>query len=138
MGPFRRQWLPYSPSRWGRRCSHRKTSISTAAESPTVLVGDDTDLLVLLCFYTRQDGCDPFFCPEPKSTSTQIKVWNIRRVWVAPCVITYCSCMRFLDVTQRLVSLELESQLLSRNSVTLATTVNKQGSLMQLMPAQMT
>ena len=57
-----------------------KTSVSTAAESPTVLVGDDTDLLVLLCFYTRQDGCDLFFRPEPKSTSTQIKVWNMRRV----------------------------------------------------------
>ena len=41
-----------------------KTSISTAAESPTVLVGDDTDLLALLCFYTRQDGCGFFFSPR--------------------------------------------------------------------------
>ena len=61
-----------------------KTSISTAAESPTVLVGDDTDLLVLLCFYTRQDRCDLFSCPEPKSTSTQIKVWKMQRVQTEP------------------------------------------------------
>ena len=30
--------------------------VKTAVERNTVLVGDDTDLLVLLCFYTRSDS----------------------------------------------------------------------------------
>ena len=32
----------------------------------TVLVGDDTDLLVLLCYHANLDSCDIFFRPEPK------------------------------------------------------------------------
>lgn len=35
-----------------------KTAVESARERITALVGDDTDLLVLLCFYTRPDGFD--------------------------------------------------------------------------------
>ena len=43
--------------------------VKTAKERNTVLVGADTDLLVLLCFYTRSDIFDLYFKPEPKANS---------------------------------------------------------------------
>ena len=43
-----------------------KTAVESARERNTVLVGDDTDLLVLLCFYTSSDSFDLYFKPEPK------------------------------------------------------------------------
>jgi len=46
-----------------------KTAVESARERNTVLVGGDTDLLVLLCFYTRSDGFDLYFKPEPKANS---------------------------------------------------------------------
>lgn len=85
---------------------------STAAERPTVLVGDDTDLLVLLCFY-----------PSPHQNKSKYGTCEkSKQSWVALCVIACCSCTRFSVATQRLAPLGLESQHLSRNSVTPATT----------------
>ena len=46
-----------------------KTAVESARERNTVLVGDDTDLLVMLCFDTRSDGFDLYFKPEPKANS---------------------------------------------------------------------
>ena len=43
-----------------------QTAIQSARSLSTVLVGDDTDLLVLLCFYAEMDAHDLFFRPEPK------------------------------------------------------------------------
>jgi hypothetical protein len=44
-----------------------KTAVESARSRPTVLVGDDTDLLVLLCYYTIPvGGCDIYFKPKPK------------------------------------------------------------------------
>lgn len=56
-----------------------KTAVESARERTTVLVGDDTDLLVLLCFYTHPDGYDLFFKPEPKANSRR-RVWNMKKV----------------------------------------------------------
>lgn len=62
-----------------------KTAVESARERNTVLVGDDTDLLVLLCFYTRSDSFDLYFKPEPKANSRrhhsprvypQVKQWK--------------------------------------------------------------
>ena len=46
-----------------------KTAVESAKERNTVLVGADTALLVLLCFYTRSDIFDLYFKPEPKANS---------------------------------------------------------------------
>ena len=46
-----------------------KTAVESVRERNTVLVGDDTDLLVLLCFYTHSDSFDLYFKPEPKAYS---------------------------------------------------------------------
>ena len=41
------------------------------------LVGDDTDLLVLLIFHAQHQGKDIFFVPEPLKNS-KARVWNIK------------------------------------------------------------
>ena len=58
-----------------------KTAVESARKrnTVTVLVGDDTDLIVLLCFYTRSDSFDLYFKPEPKANSRR-RVWNIKGV----------------------------------------------------------
>ena len=57
-----------------------KTAVESASEKTTILVGDDTDLLVLLLYYTPSNSCDLFFKPEPKANSTKRRVWNIKKV----------------------------------------------------------
>ena len=56
-----------------------KTAVESARERNTVFVGDDTDLLVLLCFYTRSDSFYLYFKPEPKSNSRR-RVCNMKKV----------------------------------------------------------
>ena len=48
-----------------------------ATTSKTVLVGEDTDLIVLLCYRASLDSHD-IFCPEPKKNIKKLRVWNIR------------------------------------------------------------
>eukprot|EP00794_Sanderia_malayensis_P001611 gene1611-1782_t len=61
-----------------------KTANNSSRESTTVLVGDDTDLLILLCYHTprqpQQDTCKLYFYPEPKANSTKRRVWDIKSV----------------------------------------------------------
>ena len=40
--------------------------VQSATTSKTVLVGEDTDLIVLLCYHASLDSHDLFFHPEPK------------------------------------------------------------------------
>lgn len=47
-----------------------KTAVEAASKSDTVLVGDDTDLLVLLCFHHKMSAPhNVYFMPEPKKGS---------------------------------------------------------------------
>jgi len=47
-----------------------KTGVEATSKSDTVLVGDDTDLLVLLCFYHKMStSYNLYFMPEPKKGS---------------------------------------------------------------------
>ena len=47
----------------------------------TTSVGDDTDLLVLLCFHVKEDSCEVFFKPEIRSgTKKSPRWWNIKYV----------------------------------------------------------
>ena len=43
-----------------------------------MLVGEDTDLIVLLCYHANLDFHDIFFCSEPKKNLEKFHVWNIR------------------------------------------------------------
>ena len=51
-----------------------KTTVESARTSTTVVVGDDTDLLVLLCFHASNDGYDLYFRPEPKANARGARV----------------------------------------------------------------
>ena len=57
-----------------------KTTIYSAQTKTTVLVGNDADLLVLLCYHTPEDGQDLFFRPEPKENAKGARVWQVRKV----------------------------------------------------------
>ena len=56
-----------------------QTAIQSARSVPTVLVGDDTDLLVLLCYHTEMDVHDLFSKPEPKQMSKKRRFWDIKK-----------------------------------------------------------
>ena len=53
-------------------------AVQSATTSNTVLVGEDTDLIVLLCYHARLDSHDLFVRPEPKKNTKKLRVWNIR------------------------------------------------------------
>ena len=53
-------------------------TIQTANSSNTVLVGDDIDLLVLLCYHASIESHDLLFCPGPKKNTKQPRIWNIK------------------------------------------------------------
>ena len=72
-------------------------AVEGARNVNTVLVGDDTDLLILLCYYTEMDAHDLFFQPEPRANSTR------RRVYAT----TFCSSTQSLGVIQLPASMEL-------------------------------
>ena len=57
-----------------------QTALQSSSRSSTVLVGDDTDLLILLCFHTLTDSShEIFFRPEPKSGTHKLpRCWNIK------------------------------------------------------------
>ena len=62
----------------------------------TVLVGDDTDLLVVLCHYVDMSAHDLFFIPQPKPRSNTRKVWNIKET-VSALGPEICTNILFLD-----------------------------------------
>ena len=53
-------------------------AVQSANSSNTVLVGDETYLLVLLCHHASIESHDLFLCPEPKKTTKQPHIWNIK------------------------------------------------------------
>ena len=53
-------------------------AVSKRTSNPTVVVGDDTDLLVLLCFHAKSTTAGIFFRPEPKhGVKHPPKCWSI-------------------------------------------------------------
>ena len=56
-----------------------QTAIQPSRSITTMLVGDDTDLLVLLCHHAEMNANELFFKPEPKQRSKTRKTWNIKR-----------------------------------------------------------
>ena len=57
-----------------------KTAVESARTNTTFLVGDDTDLLVLLCYHASKHGCDLYFRREPKANARGTSVWHVKRV----------------------------------------------------------
>ena len=72
----------------------------------TVVVGDDTDLLVLLLYHTKLQSFDIFFAPEPKKNS-KCRTWDIKKVKakLGPLIcshILFLHAMLGCDTTSRL------------------------------------
>ena len=58
-----------------------ETTVQSALSCETTLDGDDTDLVVLLCFHVKEDSCEVFFKPEIRSgTKKGPRCWNIKYV----------------------------------------------------------
>ena len=58
-----------------------ETTVQSAMSCETTLVGDDMDLLVILCFHVKGDSCEVFFKPEVRSgTKKSPRCWNIKYV----------------------------------------------------------
>ena len=55
-------------------------AVQSATSCNTVLVGGDTDLLVLLCYHASLESHDHLFYPEPKKNTKQPRIWNIKAV----------------------------------------------------------
>lgn len=56
-----------------------QTAVESAKSKASVLVGDDTDLLILLLYHVDMNSHQVYFKPEPKSTSTKLaRVWDIK------------------------------------------------------------
>ena len=54
------------------------TAVSSANTKTTVLVGEDTDLVVLLCFYVDLEAHDLFMYSQAKSTTKPNRMWNMK------------------------------------------------------------
>ncbi len=52
-------------------------AVESASRVNTVLIGDDTDLLILLIYHASLDSHHLFFKPEPKKSAKNSRVWNI-------------------------------------------------------------
>ena len=55
------------------------TAVESANESETHLIGQDTDLLVLLCYYVRQDAHRLIFRSDSRHSTVKPKVWDIQK-----------------------------------------------------------
>ena len=85
-------------------------AVQSAMSCNTVLVGDDSDLLVLLCYHTRLESLDLFFCSEPKTNKKRFRIWNIKAVMIVKQRLGSGICQHILflyavlgcDITSRL------------------------------------
>ncbi|CAH3019651.1 unnamed protein product, partial [Porites evermanni] len=58
----------------------RHTAITKARDQTTVLIGEDTDLLVLLLYHAEMDAKELFFRPEPRQRDMTVrKLWDIKK-----------------------------------------------------------
>ena len=55
-------------------------AVESASAVKTVLIGDDTDLLILLLYHASLDSFELFLKPEPKKSVKTSRVWNIHAV----------------------------------------------------------
>ena len=55
-----------------------QTAVQSAATKSTVLVADDTDLVILLCYYADPDGFALFMQCSTRGTTKENRIWNIK------------------------------------------------------------
>ena len=57
-----------------------QTAVESASHMNTIVIGDDTDLLILLCYHADLNSHDLFMIPEPKRNSKKNRTWNIKQI----------------------------------------------------------
>ena len=92
-------------------------SVESASAVNTVLVGDDTDLLILFIYNASLDSCSLFLKPEPRRSTKKSRVWNIHAVKKQALIFAVASYsyMPFLGVTQHHNVMGSEKETPSRN-----------------------
>ena len=74
----------------------------------TVLIGEDTDLLVLLCFHAKVNNFDIVFNLEPKSISVKkTRIWNIKALKRALGVV----CCKYILFSHAILGCDTTSHL---------------------------
>ena len=73
----------------------------------TVLVGEDTDLLIILLHHANMDDKELYFKPEPKSNARNVRLWNIKKSKekLGSCIISkllFIHAITGCDTTSRL------------------------------------
>ena len=88
-------------------------AIEAAETRNTVLVGDDTDLLVLLLHHLLPIENKIYFAPQPKKIQRAVSGTSnkFNMIWGRLLASIYYFCMHFLAVIQRLGSMVLEKDL---------------------------
>ena len=85
-------------------------AMESASTMNTVLIGDDTDLLILLIYPASLESCSLFFKPEPKRNTKNFHIWNIQAVkeHLGPEVCTHILFLHAIlgcDTTSQLYSI---------------------------------
>ena len=57
-----------------------KTAVESVKTADTIFVGDDTDLLILLCYYADIHSKDLYLKPEPRQKTKTPRIWDIKKV----------------------------------------------------------
>ena len=55
-----------------------QTAVQSAATKNTVLVADDTDLVIMLCYYADPDGFDLSMQFSTRGTTKKNRIWDIK------------------------------------------------------------
>jgi len=55
-----------------------QTAIRASQTRDVVVIADDTDILIFLCFYAEMNTKKLLFIPEPRRNSNDIRRWNIQ------------------------------------------------------------
>ena len=93
-----------------------QTAVQSAAMKNTVLVADDTDLAILLCYYAGPNGFDLFIQCSTRGTTKTNRTWGIK-VTQSELGADICSNILFIhailgcDTTSRLYGLGKEIHL---------------------------
>ena len=53
-------------------------AVKSATTTNTVLVDDETGLIILLCYHASVQSHDHFFCREPRKNMKKPRIWNIK------------------------------------------------------------
>ena len=86
-----------------------QSAVSVSATRDTVVIPDDTDILILLCHQGNNSKKKIFFKPQPKRGSAQGKVWDIQAI----CSVLGSNLCRHLPFLHALLGCDSTSWLFS-------------------------